>query len=148
MGWPYEAVGYDIATDASLAAEPDPKACAQQGSPADGAVSVDEIALAGWYVPSATGGGSGAPTVVLAHGWGSNKSAMLDRAAVLHDAYHLLLFDFRNHGQSGDAATTQGVREAAELRAMIDWLEREKGPAMIAVLGVSMGGVTALQEAD
>src|SRR5690606_35144050 len=89
-----------------------------------------------------------APTVVLVHGWGSSKHDMLDRADVLHDAYHLLIPDLRNHGQSGDAQTTQGVREAADLRAMIDWLETAKAPTAIAVLGVSMGGATALAEAD
>ena len=31
---------------------------------------------------------------------------------------------------------------------MIDWLEREKGPDQIVTLGVSMGGATALAEAD
>jgi pimeloyl-ACP methyl ester carboxylesterase len=73
---------------------------------------------------------------------------MLDRAALMHDAYNLLLFDFRNHGQSGQAATTQGVREADDLRAVIDWLEAAKAPDQVAVLGVSMGGASALAEAD
>ena len=51
--------------------------------------------------------------------------AMLDRAALLHDAYHLVLFDFRNHGQSGATATTQGVREARDLRAVLASLSGE-----------------------
>jgi len=148
MGWEYEAIGYDVATDAALETEADPEACSREGAPADGTVSVGEIGLAGWYVPSTADTGPNGPTVVLAHGWGSNKSAMLDRAAILRDAYNLLLLDFRNHGQSADTATTQGVREAADLRAMIDWLERQKGPDRIAILGVSMGGATALAEAD
>ena len=37
------------------------------------------------------------------------KSGMLERAVNHHDTYHLLLIDFRNHGQSAEAATTQGV---------------------------------------
>ncbi|MGI8998623.1 MAG: alpha/beta hydrolase [Candidatus Limnocylindria bacterium] len=147
MGWAYEAIGYDIATDAELAPEPDPRACARQGATAAEEVIVGEIALAGWYIAAASGAGAAGPTVILAHGWGSNKSAMLDRAAILHDTYSLLLLDLRNHGQSTAAATTQGVREAADLRAMVDWLEREKGPGRIAVLGVSMGGATGLAEA-
>ena len=148
LGWEYEAINYDIAGDAALAAEADPEHCAGPGAPAGDAIEVDEIGLAGWYVPAAAGTGPTGPTVVLTHGWGSNKSDMLDRAAILHEAYNLLLLDLRNHGQSGDAATTQGVREADDLRAMIDWLEREKAPDRIAVLGVSMGGVTALAEAN
>ena len=71
--------------------------------PAGDAVTVGEIGLAGWYIPAGNGAGPTAPTVVIAHGWGSNKSNMLDRAAVVHDAYNLLLLDLRNHGQSADA---------------------------------------------
>ncbi len=148
LGWDYEAINYDVAADAQLETETDPEACTRQGEPAGDGVRVGEVRLAGWYIPSAMSSGPTGPTVVVAHGWGSNKSNMLDRAAILHDAYNLLLFDFRNHGQSAEAATTQGVREASDLRAMIDWLEAEKGLGRIAVLGVSMGGATALAEAD
>ncbi|MEO5986210.1 MAG: alpha/beta fold hydrolase, partial [Candidatus Limnocylindria bacterium] len=147
LGWTYQAIGYDIATDATLQAEPDPRDCVQQGAAPDGTVTTGDVELAGWYIPSAAGAGPGAPTVVLAHGWRANKSTLLDRAALLHDAYNLVLFDFGNHGQSSDTPTTQGVRERNDLRAIIDWLEREKGPDRIAVLGVSMGGATALAEA-
>ena len=148
MGWDYEAVNYDRDGDAALAAEPDPRACTVRGAPAgDEVTGPGGIGLAGWYVPAGSGA-TDAPTVVIAHGWGSSKHDMLDRAAFLHEEYHLLLLDLRNHGQSGDAATTQGVREAADLRAMIDWLETTKAPEQIAVLGVSMGGATALAEAD
>jgi pimeloyl-ACP methyl ester carboxylesterase len=148
LGWAYEALNYDIATDAELAAEADATTCSRQGAPAGDALVAGAVRLAGWYIPAGSGAGPTAPTVVIAHGWGSNKSNMLDRAAVMHDAYNLLLFDFRNHGQSGQAATTQGVREADDLRAVLDWLEAAKGPDQVAVLGVSMGGASAIAEAD
>ena len=148
MGWAYEAINYDIATDAELATEADPKECTRQGAPAGDAVTVGDIGLAGWYIPAGNGAAPTAPTVVMAHGWGSNKSNMLDRAAIVHDDYNLLLLDVRNHGQSSEAPTTQGVREADDLRAMIDWLEATKAPSQIALMGVSMGGATVLAEAD
>jgi uncharacterized protein len=149
VGWPYEAVNYDITTDEVLAAEADQGACTQQGAPAGDAVrAADGVRLAGWYIPAGNGSGPTGPTVVMVHGWGSNKSEMLDRAGTLHAAYNLLLVDLRNHGQSGEAATTQGVREAGDLRVMIDWLEGNKGPQSIALFGVSMGGATAIAEAD
>jgi len=66
---------------------------------------------------------------------------------MLHDRYNLVLFDFRNHGQSEVGDTTQGVREAGDLRAVIDWLVEHKAPEQIAVLGVSMGGASAATEA-
>ena len=148
MGWAYESINYDIETDAALQAEGDPTACAAQGEPAgEHLTSADGTRLAGWYVPAGNGSGPEGPTVVLAHGWGGNKSNLLDRAAVLHDAYNLVLFDFRNHGQSQAALTTQGVREADDVRAMIDWLVSRKAPDRIAVLGESMGGASVLNEA-
>ena len=149
LGWAYEAINYDIETDAALAPEGDPTSCTAQGAPAgDDLTSADGTRLAGWYVPSASDTGPTGPTVVLVHGWGSNKSDMLERAAILHDRYNLVLLDLRNHGQSEEAATTQGVREARDVEAVIDWLEREKAPEQIALFGVSMGGVTALNAAD
>jgi len=149
LGWPYEAINYDIATDAALQDEPDPLSCATAPAAAGDALTApDGVRLAGWYLASASGSGPTGPTVVLTHGWGSNKSAMLGRAAILRPTYNVVLFDLRNHGQSGDAPTTQGVRESEDLRAVIDWLEATKGPERIGVLGVSMGGATALMEAD
>ncbi|CAN5211194.1 hypothetical protein BH23CHL9_BH23CHL9_08760 [soil metagenome] len=149
LGWEYEAINYDIETDDALNAEADTESCTAFGAAAGDAVTgPDDVGLAGWYVPAANGSGQGGPTVVIAHGWGSRKSNMLGRAAMLHDRYNVVLFDFRNHGQSGEATTTQGVREAGDLQAILDWLEANKAPDRIAVLGVSMGGASSLAEAD
>jgi pimeloyl-ACP methyl ester carboxylesterase len=148
FGWAYESINYDIESDAALEGEADPTDCAAQGEAAgEHLTSFDGTRLAGWYIPAGNGSPPTGPTVVVAHGWGTNKSTMLDRAAVLHDAYNLLLLDFRNHGQSQAAPTTQGVREASDLRAFIDWLEARKAPDRIAILGLSMGGASALNEA-
>jgi pimeloyl-ACP methyl ester carboxylesterase len=148
FGWAYEPINYDAAGDTPLQDEADPTDCVGRGTTAgDALTSFDDVPLAGWYIPAGNGADPAAATVVLAHGWSSNKSQLLDRAAMLHDTYNLVLFDFRNHGQSGETATTQGVREARDLRAVLDWLEASKAPADVAVLGVSMGGASALLEA-
>jgi pimeloyl-ACP methyl ester carboxylesterase len=149
FGWAYEAINYDISGDAALAAEADPTDCGGRGPTAgDELEGPGGVGLAGWYVPAGSGAGPTASTVVLVHGWGSNKSNMLERAAILHDAYNLVLLDVRNHGQSQDASTTQGVREAGDVLAVVDWLVAEKGPEQIALFGVSMGGASSLNEAD
>ncbi len=148
LGWTYEAINYDIATDAALADEIDPEDCSSQGPVAGSDVTgPGAVGLAGWWIPAGSGAPANAPTVVLAHGWSSNKSAMLARAAILHDDYNLLIFDFRNHGRSERSPTTQGVREAGDLRAMLDWLEEAKAPESVALLGVSMGGAAAINSA-
>ncbi|MGH2356757.1 MAG: alpha/beta hydrolase, partial [Candidatus Limnocylindria bacterium] len=150
LGWSYEAINYDIGADAVVEEQADPTNCTGVGArpPGDALIASDGIRLAGWYIPAEAGIGPTGATVVLAHGWGSNRSTLLDRAAVLHDDYNVVLFDLRNHGQSLGSQTTQGVLEQLDLRAAIDWLEREKGPEAIAVLGVSMGGATAANEVE
>lgn len=148
FGWEYEAVNYDLAGDEALALEADQTSCSTRGAPAgDEVQGPGGVGLAAWYVPAGSGLPPDGPTVVLVHGWGTNKSDLLDRAALLHGPFNLLLVDLRNHGQSGESPTTQGVREAGDLRAMLDWLEATKGPEQVAVVGVSMGGATALAAA-
>ena len=149
FGWEYEAINYDPAIDEAVAAEPDPAHCGPRPSPelGDDLTTQDGVRLAGWYVPAAGVPPSG-PTLVLVHGYGSNKSNMLDRAAILHDVYNLVLYDARNHGQSAGTVTTHGVREREDLQRVIDWVEQTKAPAQLGVLGMSMGGAIALNEAD
>lgn len=147
-GWEYEAVNYAISEDAPLAGLPDPTDCdPRPPTERDDLVTSDGVSLAAWYIPAGNGAGPEAPTLVLAHGHGANKSGMLSRAEVLHPGYNLVLFDFRNHGQSEDAATTAGLLERYDLRAVIDWLEATKAPRAIGVLGVSMGGSAAINAA-
>lgn len=148
LGWEYEAINYNVAGDEPLAGEPDPEHCTRRGPQAGDAItSAGGVGIAAWYIPAGNGAGPEGPTVVLAHGWGSNKSNMLPRAEVLHADYNLVLLDFRNHGQSGQASTTQGVREADDLRAVVDWLTETKAPDRIALFGVSMGGASSLRQA-
>ncbi len=146
FGWRYEAVNYDKADDATLlAANPDPTKCATQGSSAGSeVVAPDGVHLAGWYIPAVAQTGA---TVVIVHGGKANKSGMLAYAAPLHDVYNILIVDLRNSGRSGIADSTGGLHEQNDLRAMLDWLVREKDPSWIAVLGNSNGASTALAEA-
>ncbi|HJP88651.1 MAG TPA: alpha/beta hydrolase [Candidatus Limnocylindrales bacterium] len=149
MGWSYEAINYDVAADATAVSGDTPDACSEARDAAGTTlVGPGDVGLAGWYIPAGDGADPTEATVIVAHGWGDSKSGMLDRAAMLHDTYNLVLFDFRNHGQSGRSPTTQGVREAGDLQAVVDWLETSKGPQQIGILGVSMGGASALNEAD
>ncbi len=148
FGWSYEAINYDISTDRDLAPFDDGSDCSHQGQAAGTALTAsDGIRIAGWYVPAGDQVGPTAPTVVLAHADGQNKSEMLAWAHLLHATYNLVLFDFRNHGQSSGDVTTMGVREVRDLRAVVDWVNAAKKPTSIAVLGVSMGGAAAISEA-
>jgi pimeloyl-ACP methyl ester carboxylesterase len=144
FGWAYQAINYDQASDAALAAEADPDNCAAVGQPAGTELTAaDGTRLAGWYIPAASGIGPTGPTVILVHGHASNKNALLPMAEVLHTDYNLVLFDLRNHGQSFGTQTTAGVRERLDLEAIVGWLAATHGPSQVAVLGSSMGAITA-----
>ena len=99
--------------------------------------------LAGWVVdPKADMGG---PVLVLAHGWGSNHGTMSRLAEpLLRMGYPVLLFDVRQHGESGEApfVTARHFRDdiLAALRTC-----RDLFPGRPTVLiGHSMGGSTGV----
>lgn len=148
-GWAYEAINYDVADDAQLAARNHHlTACTYQGTAAGDTVFTDDgIHIAGWYVPAGNGAGPTAATIVLVHGLDGSKSSILAAGEGLHEAFNLVAFDLRNTGRSTGYQTTGGVLEQKDLRAIIDWLERSKHPAHIGVLGLSLGAGTALAEA-
>jgi len=149
FGWTYEAINYDIADDTLLKSRnPDQKQCTYTGTIAgDEVVTDDGIHIGGWYIPSADGAGPTGPTVVLVHGFGANKTGVLEYGEGLHAAFNLVAFDLRNTHRSSGEQTTAGVLEQKDLRAIIDWLERTKHPGHIGVLGNSMGAVAAVAEA-
>jgi pimeloyl-ACP methyl ester carboxylesterase len=149
LGWQYEAINYDIADDATLKANnPDMSDCGSQGAKAgDEVVTTDGVQIAGWYIPAGNGAGPEGPTVVLLHGYSGNKSGAIRYGEGLHESFNLIAFDMRNGGRSTGSATTQGVLEQNDLRAVIDWLVQAKDPVWIGVLGSSMGAATAISEA-
>ena len=137
FGWAYKAINYDIADDS---AAPNPRA-ATAGTDV---VTSDGIHIAGWYIPAANGAGPTGTTVVLVHGWSTNKSDVIKYAVPFHAAFNVVAFDLRNSGQSSRTVSTFGLRESLDLEAVIDWLERTKHPAHIAVMGCSVGGAASV----
>jgi pimeloyl-ACP methyl ester carboxylesterase len=122
--------------------------CASQGVKAGNeVVTPDGVHIAGWYVPAGNDMGPEGPTVILMHGYGGNKSTILGYGVGLHGDFNLVAIDQRNEGRSTGTATTSGVLEQDDLRAIIDWLERTKGPMHIGVLGNSLGAAGAITEA-
>lgn len=110
--------------------------------------SRDHIPLRGWYLPA----GSSAPakgTIVYCHGLHRSRVEMLPMASFGHSlGYDGVLFDFRNHGQSGGKVTSIGYWERLDVEAAVrEVLRQEKGPHPVVVWGVSMGAAAALMAA-
>ena len=102
------------------------------------------IRLAGWYVPSRN-----RAAVVLAHGTGADRSAMLFETRFLADAgFGVLAFDMPGQGAS-EGRSRWGVPERQALRAALDWLtaRADVDPRRIGGLGASMGAYVLIQAA-
>ncbi|MBS1195595.1 MAG: Dipeptidylaminopeptidase/acylaminoacyl-peptidase -like protein, partial [Actinobacteria bacterium] len=117
---------------------------ADQGLPFEDAAfpTSDGVTLSGWYVPSQNGA-----AVVLLHGSGSTRSAVLDQAAVLAGGgYGVLLPDARGHGGSGGRAMDFGWFGDADVAGALDYLagRADVDAGRLAVVGMSMGGEEAI----
>jgi uncharacterized protein len=120
----------------------------------------DGLDLRGWFIPS--GASEPGPAVVFIHGWLWNRLGnvggqvpvpdksvdFLPATRALHDAgYHVLLFDLRNHGESGrDIPITFGPVEARDYQGALAYLRSrpDVDGSRIGALGCSMGGNTAI----
>lgn len=100
----------------------------------------------GWFFP----GLRGAPTIVLCHGYGSNRGELLTLVSALQDhQYNVFVFDFAAHGTI-DGITTFGYREADELRSAIDVVaaRSDVDPGAFGLWGYNLGAYAALREAE
>jgi dipeptidyl aminopeptidase/acylaminoacyl peptidase len=111
--------------------------------------TADGVNLAAWYIPAASEGPASAqPTIVLAHGLLDRKETMLNLVPWLHEAgYHVMMFDFRGHGNSDKRPTTIGREEALDVQAALDWLEAEGVGGSIGGLGMSLGAAALVNAA-
>jgi fermentation-respiration switch protein FrsA (DUF1100 family) len=110
--------------------------------------SADGTRLVGWFIPPDPGADGAA--IVYLHGLGNNRSELLDQAAMLREhGYGGLLFDLRNHGDSGGTTTTLGYTEVEDLRGAVAYLltRPEVSADRIGVVSQSMGSAVALRGA-
>ena len=109
----------------------------------------DGVRLRGWFIDKGSD-----KTVLAIHGYTSSKwdetymKPVIDILA--RNGYNVAAFDLRGHGESGGDRTTLGKREAADMKAVIEWLKREKpGKARkVGAIGYSMGGAVTIMLAS
>jgi len=96
---------------------------------------------------------AGSPAVVLSHGYGSNRSELLNLGVALwKEGYFVLLYDLRGHGLSPVKWTSLGEYESDDLVAGIRHLKGLKDSSgkplidadRIGLYGVSTGGYASL----
>ena len=106
----------------------------------------DGVMLKGWFIPAE----NSEKTIILMHGWGMNRSAILPHTCFLHGlGYNLFYFDFRALGESGGDTSSIGFLDLKDVRGAINFLRKEH-PAQckkIGLYGLSLGGMVAISEA-
>jgi pimeloyl-ACP methyl ester carboxylesterase len=106
----------------------------------------DGTSREGWFFP----GRRGAPTVILCHGYLSQRTDVLTLVTALQESqFNVFLFDFIGHGTS-PGVTTLGYRERQELKSAVQALSTrdDVDPQHFGLWGVDMGGYAALEEAS
>ena len=104
----------------------------------------DNINIKGWFLPSKE---KSYKTIIICHGWGTNKSDVLSSTIFfLKRGFNLLYFDFRNHGESGGNKSSLGKLESQDLISAVDFLKTKKKQQSekIGIYGVSMGASVAI----
>jgi pimeloyl-ACP methyl ester carboxylesterase len=105
-------------------------------------VTADGLSLAATFRP---GRRVDAPAVLLLHGNGASREQTADNAAWLAvRGYATLTIDFRGHGQSSASSHSFGWNESKDVRAAFAWLKEKNHGAPVALVGISMGGASAL----
>jgi len=120
----------------------------------------DGLRINGWFIPAGDAARQQRATIILLHGWSWNRLGdaaddvmarltgtepvdLLRLAYALHqDGFHVLMFDWRNHGESAaDTPVTFGREESRDLLGALAWLRgrEDVDPARIGAIGFSMG---------
>jgi pimeloyl-ACP methyl ester carboxylesterase len=106
---------------------------------------IDGTSREGWFFP----GFRGAPTIVVCHGYQSQRGDVLTLVTALQDhQYNVFVFDFAGHG-ANLGMTTLGYREAGELKSAIQALagRDDIDQHHFGLWGVDVGGYAALEVA-
>jgi fermentation-respiration switch protein FrsA (DUF1100 family) len=94
-----------------------------------------------WFAPGMPGKGA----VLLFHGVGADRSAMLGRALFLHAlGYAVMAIDFQGHGQSVGRHITVGDLESWDVVAAAESLHRALPAERLGAIGVSMGAAAVV----
>ncbi len=97
--------------------------------------------LRGWQSISSPGTTA---TIILCHGHGATRSALLTEADFFRGlGLRVVMFDFRAHGESSGDVCSIGYHEAADVKAVYDYVRAAHSADHILLYGISMGAVAS-----
>tara|TARA_B100001142_G_scaffold241749_1_gene240798 strand:+ start:1014 stop:1967 length:954 start_codon:yes stop_codon:yes gene_type:complete len=107
------------------------------------------LTLRGWWIPN-----DSKNTIIYLHGIDSNRAGHRAEQTVppglevlknMHSmGYSIFTFDLRGHGISDKAKVGLGVKEIADIKGAINYLEKSKKVEKVALYGISYGAVLAI----
>ena len=106
-------------------------------------LSVDGLRISGWLLPAK----NASDGVILCHGFHTGRRETLDLALALRDrGHHVLMFDFRGHGESEGEWSSCGLLETLDLEGAVRYMlaRPEMHGKRLGVAGFSMGAATAI----
>lgn len=102
--------------------------------------STDGLSLKGWFIH----GNKTNKTIIVMHGYPTNKADVLPFSMFLLKKYNVFLFDFRSFGESEGSYTTAGYKEVNDLNGAVEYLVARKDAKNIGALGFSLGASVAI----
>ena len=107
------------------------------------------LTLRGWWIANESKN-----TIIYLHGIDSNRAGHTSEQTVppglevlkhMHSmGYSIFTFDLRGHGVSDTAKVGLGVKEIADIKGAINYLESTKNVEKVALYGISYGAVLAI----
>ena len=139
-------VGWNLTHPPRKALQTTPAAIGLSYEPVSFVSRQDGLSLQGWLLRSP----ENRLTVICSHGYRQNREQadvpLLPLAKVLVEhGMNVLLFDYRNSGESAGQMTSVGQYEVRDLLGAVDYVHsRQDLNPKVALLGFSMGAATAI----
>ncbi|KZL91672.1 alpha/beta hydrolase [Clostridium magnum] len=112
---------------------------------------LDAVDLKGWWIPSQKNSilTNSNKTVIFAHGYKDTRDlskihALALAKSIAQEGYNVMLFDFRNSGESGGKVTSVGLFETYDMLSAIEYAKVNKKSEKISLLGWSMGAAISI----
>lgn len=112
---------------------------------------LDAVDLKGWWIPAQKNSilANSNKTVIFAHGYKDTRDlskihALALAKSIAQEGYNVMLFDFRNSGESGGKVTSVGLFETYDMVSAIEYAKVNKKSEKISLLGWSMGAAVSI----
>jgi dipeptidyl aminopeptidase/acylaminoacyl peptidase len=111
---------------------------------------LDQTRLSGWTIET---GQDPKGVIIFAHGYEGNRlqdslPALALAKQLVENDYHVLMFDFRNSGDSDGELTSVGYHEKEDVISVVHYAKDRYPDLSVGLIGFSMGAVTSITAAE